>query len=435
MRINDRYKVWHGACHLDDALMAPTDLNHFDGYVQGPETLTSYASGQHVPGLNQGGWHDAGDYDLRVESQATTVERLAEMYLLFQPEYDGTSVDWENNIVEMHRPDGVPDILQQIDHGLRSIVGGYETLGRFYRGIICSDLRQYTLLGDASVMTDNKILSPANPDDRWVFTENNPDRTIRTATSLAIASRAIEKYNKELSLKCLKIAQEQWQQFKTKKNVNLIPLAISLYQVEQNSLYLEFLTNNIDLALQQPETTAPFLARIFEDIKSEDVRKKIKRLMQEYATEMQNRNRETPYGVEYRPNIWGAGWAIQEFGHDWYYLHKGFPELFDAETVLNAFQFILGVHPGRNQSSFVSGVGAQSVLVAYGVNRDEWSYIPGGSVSGTNLVRPDFPELKVWPYFWQQTEYVMGGGATNFMFLALAAGEIENIDKKAESSN
>ena len=415
--------------------MAPTDLNHFDGYVQGPETLTSYASGQHVPGLNQGGWHDAGDYDLRVESQATTVERLAEMYLLFQPEYDGTSVDWENNIVEMHRPDGVPDILQQIDHGLRSIVGGYETLGRFYRGIICKDLRQYTLLGDASVMTDNKILSPANPDDRWVFTENNPDRTIRTATSLAIASRAIEKYNKELSLKCLKIAQEQWQQFKTKKNVNLIPLAISLYQVEQNSLYLEFLTNNIDLALQQPETTAPFLARIFEDIKSEDVRKKIKRLMQEYATEMQNRNRETPYGVEYRPNIWGAGWAIQEFGHDWYYLHKGFPELFDAETVLNAFQFILGVHPGRNQSSFVSGVGAQSVLVAYGVNRDEWSYIPGGSVSGTNLVRPDFPELKVWPYFWQQTEYVMGGGATNFMFLALAAGEIENIDKKAESSN
>jgi len=37
---------------------------------------------------------------------------------------------------------------------------------------------------------------------------------------------------------------------------------------------------------------------------------------------------------------------------------------------------------------------------------------------------PDFPELKEWPYFWQQTEYVMGGGATNFMFLVLAAKEV-----------
>jgi hypothetical protein len=30
------------------------------------------------------------------------------------------------------------------------------------------------------------------------------------------------------------------------------------------------------------------------------------------------------------------------------------------------------------------------------------------------------PELKKWPYFWQQTEYVMGGGSTDFMFLVLA---------------
>jgi endoglucanase len=34
------------------------------------------------------------------------------------------------------------------------------------------------------------------------------------------------------------------------------------------------------------------------------------------------------------------------------------------------------------------------------------------------------PKLKEWPYFWQQTEYVLGGGATNFMFLVLAAKEV-----------
>jgi hypothetical protein len=41
-------------------------------------------------------------------------------------------------------------------------------------------------------------------------------------------------------------------------------------------------------------------------------------------------------------------------------------------------------------------------------------------VSGTALIRPDLPELKRWPYLWQQTEYVMGGGATDFMFLVMA---------------
>jgi hypothetical protein len=61
------------------------------------------------------------------------------------------------------------------------------------------------------------------------------------------------------------------------------------------------------------------------------------------------------------------------------------------------------------------------MTVAYGYNRADWSYIPGGVVSGTNLVRPDFPEMKDFPYLWQQAEYVMGGGATNFMLLALAA--------------
>ncbi len=34
MRINEKYRVWHGACHLDDALMAPVNLNHFDGYLR-----------------------------------------------------------------------------------------------------------------------------------------------------------------------------------------------------------------------------------------------------------------------------------------------------------------------------------------------------------------------------------------------------------------
>ena len=45
MRVNEKYRVWHGLCHMDDARMAPVDYNHFDGYVQGKSTLTQFKSG------------------------------------------------------------------------------------------------------------------------------------------------------------------------------------------------------------------------------------------------------------------------------------------------------------------------------------------------------------------------------------------------------
>jgi endoglucanase len=94
--------------------------------------------------------------------------------------------------------------------------------------------------------------------------------------------------------------------------------------------------------------------------------------------------------------------------------------------LLNALNFMLGVHPGENTASFASGVGAKSATVAYGFNRADWTYIPGGVVSGTALIRPDFPELKVFPYLWQQVEYVLGGGSSNYMFLVLAADQVLN---------
>lgn len=97
-----------------------------------------------------------------------------------------------------------------------------------------------------------------------------------------------------------------------------------------------------------------------------------------------------------------------------------------ADYMLNALNVILGVHPGRNTRSFASGVGSESMTTAYGFNRADWSYIPGGVVSGTNLIRPDLPELKNYPFLWQQAEYVMGGGATHYMFLALAADQVLN---------
>ena len=135
---------------------------------------------------------------------------------------------------------------------------------------------------------------------------------------------------------------------------------------------------------------------------------------------------ENSYDVPYRPSIWGAGWDIQRFGYQQYFLVSAYPELFDRNPVFDALHFVLGRHPGANTASFASGVGAVSATTAYGTTRADWSYVPGGVISGTAIIRPDLPELLVFPYLWQQTEYVLGGGSSHYLFLVLAAEKLLN---------
>ncbi len=429
VRVAEKYRVWHGVCHLDDALMAPVDLNHFDGYVQGPSTLSPFEPGQPVPNLNRGGWHDAGDYDLRVESQIATVWGLAQMVEEFGLDYDATSIDQDKLVVEIHQPDGKNDALQQIEHGLLSILGAYNSLGRLYRGIVENDLRQYVHLGDAATMTDNLIgdgkLNP--PDDRWVFTEDNPDRVLYVVGGLAAASRVLGAYNPELSKESLHAALTLWNKEKTRSNwsTNKITALAELILATKDPELIKELVSMKDEVTRDIHASGWAVAQVFSLIKDEGFRTDVTAAVARHLkAQIDNSKTDSPYGVPYKPNIWGAGWSIQRQGVEQYYLWKGWPELGSAELFLNALNFILGVHPGENTASFASGIGSKSAIVAYGVNRADWSYIPGGVVSGTALIRPDLPEFKVWPFLWQQTEYVMGDGATNFPFLVLAAQKV-----------
>jgi hypothetical protein len=436
MRINDRYKTWHGVCHMDDATMAPINYNHFDGYYQQESTFTKFKSGEHVPGLNVGGWHDAGDYDLRIESQAETVYKLALAYEFFRNDYDETSVNQETRVVEIHQPDGKPDILQQIEHGVLSIVSSYESMGRLYRGIQEVSLQQYVHLGDVSTVTDNlvykenekdPILGRSLPnDDRLVFTEKNPRRELYVAQVLAAASRVLRTYNPELAEKCLRISEELYKSNSSIKAMDKINAAAELYLTTSKNEYKTLLLTNRNLLSDSVERFSEVVGRITAKINDRKFTEKMEFGVTRAFKKITELQRENPYGVPYKPYIWGAGWGIQSFGVKQLFLHLGFPKIFTSEYVFNAMNFILGCHPGENTASFASGVGVKSLTVAYGVNRDEWSYIPGGVGSGTALIRPDLPELKIWPYFWQQTEYVMGGGATDFMLLTMAADWLLN---------
>ena len=462
MQVNERYRVWHAACHLDDARMAPTDHNHFDGYAQGPSTLCRFQPGEPVPGLNTGGWHDAGDDDLRIESQMDTVYGLALAYEEFHVTYDGTTIDEANRLVEIQRPDGKPDVLQQIEHGLATALGGYRSLGRFYRGIIVPTLRQYTHLGEFSSQTDNVVFDPktapknppavgvgipGSPDDRWVFTEQNPRRELNTAVGLAAAARVLKGYNDPLAAECLQVAEEVWNKVDEKKPGASTPpweaflpsaridLAVELLKTTGNRRYADYLVGQREVIcknIRGPKgrpgmpRVAWTVGRVLPLLGDAAFTQEVTAAVKEYRTEVDQLVTKTPFGVPYQPDIWGAGWQIQSFGMEQYFLNRSFPDLFPRDFMLHALDFVLGCHPGSNTASFVSGVGTRSVTPGYGFNRADWGNLPGGTVSGTALIRPDFPELLEWPYLWQQTEYCLGGPTSDYLFLVLAADHLLN---------
>ncbi|MCQ2431700.1 MAG: glycoside hydrolase family 9 protein [Clostridia bacterium] len=418
MRVNEKYRVWHGLCHNYDARMAKTANIHIDGYEQGPETLTRYRPGDFVPGLNVGGWHDAGDYDLRVESQSGEVYILSAAYEAFHVDYDATTIDQTRKVTEIHCPDGKNDILQQIEHGTLSVVAGYRALGRLYRGIISNKLRQYVLLGDGSTMTDG---IPGNDDDRWVFTENNPPRELSTAANLAAAARVLRGFNDTLAEEALAVSEALFARTDAANAAaQKLHAACELYRTTGKDGYRAFILDSLPLIKENAERVGWFVCRVLSFVNDSAFTDAVRQALAPLTEHYTKLSAETPYGIPYRPHIWGAGWDIQSLGFRYFFMHEAFPDLFRADMIYHALDFILGCHPGSNTASFASGVGTKSATVAYGANRGDWSYIPGGVVSGTALIRPDFPELLEFPFLWQQTEYVLGGGSSHYMFLVLA---------------
>ena len=117
MYVNEGYRTWHGEPFKEGYLQAPPS-DHFDLHSQGATTDTKYKPYELIPGLNVGGFFDAGDFDIETGSNISVVENFIRTWELFKPQRDETFVSEEQRYVDLHRPDGVPDILQFIEHGV-----------------------------------------------------------------------------------------------------------------------------------------------------------------------------------------------------------------------------------------------------------------------------------------------------------------------------
>jgi endoglucanase len=230
--VREAYRVWHGVSHLDDGRMAPVVGEQFDGWNQATATDGKYKGGDHIPGMNVGGWYDAGDYDLEEPAQLSVIQSLALAYRAFDLKYDELSVNEAARQVEMHRPDGVPDTVEQIKHGAMLILAQYHNIGHAIRGTHEPDLRQYTHLGDGASKTDGRIYDPklgpnevrgdysGRPDDRWIFTSDNPYFEWNAIAALAAASDVLKGYDDAMAKDCLETAIHAWNEEKANPTPN-----------------------------------------------------------------------------------------------------------------------------------------------------------------------------------------------------------------------
>lgn len=471
MFVKEAYRVWHGNPHQDDALQAPTDTAIHDGYRMGKTTGTKYKPLEHIPGLNIGGWFDAGDFDIQTGSHNTTVDYLVSAWEDLKPMRDQTMVDKERKYVAIHHPDGTPDLLQQIEHGTLALVAQFRAFGHAIRGIVQPNTWQYNMIGDAGNLTDGLIFNPnlkphqndgftsGTRDDRWAFTNMSPGSDIASATALASASRALKSYNEELSKECLEIAKKVWEDNVAKKS-----------ELEDNSPQNDFpgftpelrrsmsVTQEVGITVELLVTTgdkkyAEYLTKIWPQVKNsvnnanarrysgnsifrnllkaipymgEDFKNDLRAQALSMKQQIDSVSKTNPYGVPlgqggfYGP---GSNFSIVDWALTNAKFHQYFPEIIDKEHAIRGLNYILGCHPASN-ISFVSGVGVNSKRVTYGNNRADFTYIPGGMVPGNYLIKPDYYENKEdWPFIWYENEVVVDGCA-GYIYLAALVDHI-----------
>lgn len=435
----------------------------------GDTTDTKYKPYERIPNMAVGGWFDAGDFDIQTGSHNSVVSSFVDLWENFKVDRDQTLIDQKTRYVDIHRPDGHPDLLQQIEHGTLNLVAQCENIGHPVRGIIVPNLHQYHHLGDAMTETDNLPYNPnlkpyetdgkssGTPDDRWAFTTRSPFLDYQTAATLAQANRALKGFNDDLAERALSSALRLVEEAdelikKPRKDENPwmrmwgrgadLNAVLQLYITTNEQKYLNRFSDKIWSMLEPPkiENNRFGINPIFftsRTLKSalgaiphmdKDFKNKLEGYVANYKKALVEIEDENPYGVSISTGGWGGSGTVVNTAITNYYAYREFPDIMEKEDVLRGLNYIYGCHPYSNVS-FVNAVGTKSKKVAYGNNRADFTTIAGGIVPGIIVLKPDFPENKDdWPYLWGENEVTIGGSA-DYIFLTNAVKDLLNKSK------
>ena len=479
MYVNEGYRTWHGEPFKEGYLQAP-ESDHFDLHRQGASTDTKYQPLELIPGLNIGGFFDAGDFDIETGSNINVVQNFIRTWELFKPQRDETFVSQKQRYVDLHRPDGIPDILQFIEHGTLNLVAQAEQIGHMASTLSNSILDNYHHLGDAASITDGLHYDPSlkpyevsadgkrsgTPDDMWAFTNRNPQLDLRAATMFAAASHALRGYNDDLAARSLtqskRLMQEATELLKNRQAVGSRDEFSWLDGTEQTNIanprqqgaqpdkkrqkllersrknreQLGDMATNLMLysSTQEKQYLDNFVAQIWDALElrlsgnmqtaldaipymDEAYKTKLRPYVQKYNDYVRSFDTQNPYGVPIGLGNWAGVNMVLNFGITVNYAHIYFPDIVGKDEVYRVANWLYGCHPYHNYS-FVAVVGAaRPKQVFYGNNRADFSFIPGNVAPGLLFRKPDhFENYDDWPFLWGQNEGTIAGNTQYIIF-------------------
>ena len=476
MYVTEGYRTWHGEPFKEGYLQAP-ESDHFDLHRQGPTTDTKYKPLELIPGLNIGGFFDAGDFDIETGSNISVVQNFIRTWELFKPQRDETFVSQKQRYVDLHRPDGVPDILQFIEHGTLNLVAQAEQIGHMASTLSNSILDNYHHLGDAASITDGLHYDPSlkpyevsadgkrsgTPDDMWAFTTRSPQLDLRAATMFAAASHALKGYNDQLAERALTqskrlmkeatelIAQrktardeQEWDEYawlegfqnrntagkpdkklmklmersrKNRETLGDMATNLMLYSATQEQQYLDNFEKQIWDALELSLAANMQTALDAVPYMNEAYKQKLRPYVEKYNAYVKGFDENNPYGVPIGLGNWAGVNMVLNFGITVNYAHIYFPDIVSKDEVYRVANWLYGCHPYHNYS-FVAVVGAtRPKAVFYGNNRADFSFIPGNVAPGLLFRKPDhFENFDDWPFLWGQNEGTIAGNTQYVIF-------------------
>lgn len=484
MYVTEGYRTWHGEPFKEGYLQAP-ESDHFDLHHQGPTTDTKYKPLELIPGLNIGGFFDAGDFDIETGSNINVVQNFIRTWELFKPLRDETFVSQKQRYVDLHRPDGTPDILQFIEHGTLNLVAQAEQIGHMASTLSNSVLDNYHHLGDAASITDGLHYDPSlkpyevsadgkcsgTPDDMWAFTTRSPQLDLRAATMFAAASHALKGYNDELAARALtqskrlmKEATELIAQHKTEENFDWIDgfdwsnraqqqkpdkkRQKLIERTRKNRELLGDMATNLMLysATQERQYLSNFEQQIWDALElrleanmqtaldavpymDEAYKQKLRPYVEKYNAYIKGFDQNNPYGVPIGLGNWAGVNMVLNYGITVNYAHIYYPDIVKKDEIYRVANWLFGCHPYHNYS-FVAAVGAaRPKQVFYGNNRADFSFIPGNVAPGLLFRKPDhFENFDDWPFLWGQNEGTIAGN-TQYIIFGSSFKNIVNKEK------
>ena len=361
MYVTEGYRTWHGEPFKEGYLQAP-ESDHFDLHSQGKTTDTKYKPYELIPGLNVGGFFDAGDFDIETGSNINVVQNFIRTWELFHPQRDETFVSQEQRYVELHRPDGKPDILQFIEHGVLNLVTQAEQIGHMSQTLSNSILDNYHHLGDAASITDGLHYDPSlkpyevsadgkrsgTPDDMWAFTTRNPRLDLQAAGVFTSAARVLKGYNDDLA------ARAQKQADRLRKEANELIAKRPNRRDRQAEADNDWLTGIGDGTTSGASRISRDVIRNLQTMldsipmKDASYKEKLRPAVQQYAEYIKSFDKQNPYGVPIGLGNWAGVNAVLNFGITVNYAHIYYPDIVSKDEVYRVANWLYGCHPYHN---------------------------------------------------------------------------------------